>query len=406
MRDHGNREVVLQDGSGITVVEHAPLVHAEPVPKDLLQSPPPWALTLIERGATFRELVEKLGEAAQRVHHAEEMSELIRVAEQLAQTAQGRSTIDLVLTPDFMPRLIASMIPRAVAAPAMIIYENADASGRSAWISPWEDETIYPVSTLQQLQLDQAVSAVWQNHERSFVELFLFDGTDLQGRFVRFARVKTSTPGLPVVLDDSALNNRCRSLLGSFRSSPGRRFSAEHHLGSVITSIFAQRANTPFGTIRLTEQPQFSWDGYAYWLGPSGYPPPPKTAGLRLVFLFAISDVLYGPVNGSMHMTVLFKRPGGTSPVLYSTMTSSSRVPAPWNGGLFEDFRWTHHIEGIKWAIMDAMESIIGQLAGPEPGHLLIFPGRSATIPSPPATHWGLIELGRTDEDATIVLSP
>src|SRR5262249_60000754 len=42
--------------------------------------------------------------------------------------------------------------------------------------------------------------------------------------------------------------------------------------------------------------------------------------------------------------------------------------------------------------------------------HLLdlfeFFPGRSTIVPNPPSTHWGLIELGRTDDDCTIVLSP
>src|SRR5262249_20628059 len=30
-------------------------------------------------------------------------------------------------------------------------------------------------------------------------------------------------------------------------------------------------------------------------------------------------------------------------------------------------------------------------------------PGRSALVPTPPSTDWGLSELGRTDDDATIV---
>jgi len=45
-------------------------------------------------------------------------------------------------------------------------------------------------------------------------------------------------------------------------------------------------------------------------------------------------------------------------------------------------------------------------LAGTSPGSMRILPGRSTAVPTPPVTHWGLIELGQTDDDATIVLSP
>jgi len=198
------------------------------------------------------ELVEKLGQVARDTESRTQRQTVLRVVEQLALTDEGRQTIDRVLTPGFIPWLTA-FTPAAHSAlfvPAIIVYQNANAPGRYAWMSPWEDEVVWPVVTLQQLQLDQAISAEWEDNSRPFVELFLFDGPDLQGRLARFVRVQTATIELEVALDGPTLNDQSRSLLGSARSIPGRRFSAEQELGGAVTQAFSQWSQSAGVTIR------------------------------------------------------------------------------------------------------------------------------------------------------------
>src|SRR5262249_30086297 len=124
--------------------------------------------------------------------------------------------------------------------PSIVVYQNANAPGRVAWMDLWEDEGVWPVATLQQLQLDQAISAVWENNLPPFVELFLFDGPDLQGRLARFVRVHTGRRQPEIVLDASTWAKQARSLLGSSRSIPGRRFSAQDELSGAVSLTFAQ----------------------------------------------------------------------------------------------------------------------------------------------------------------------
>jgi hypothetical protein len=288
----------------------------------------------------------------------------------------------------------------------MVVYENANASGHSAWLNPHEDEAIYTVSMLQQLQLDQAISAVWQSNVHAFVELFLLDGPDLQGRLLRFARVSTSVAPLPVELGATAgLNDQTRSLLASSRSLPGRRYSANQHLLGLLTSSMAQHAQAPFGTITLTQTPRFSWDGYYWWQKYASVVP--KTAALRMRVDFRIDDVSDGQIVWSQIWDGIFERPGGAKPVQWHFAAAGLKVPQPWGGS--DDLsnpRWNRYISRERRRVLDAFAVAIGQLAGAAPGGLRIFPGRSAVVPSPPTTHWGLIEVGRTDDDATIVLSP
>ena len=207
-------EVRLEPDGRLSFKRTAPMDYSSPVPEGLLRNPPKWAESLIGRGATFVEFVEALGEAALHAESRPQHRTILRLVEQLALTDEGRQTIDRILTPRFIHWLTTATSTTRVAffLTAIIAFENANAPGRWAWISTWEDETVWPVATLQALVLDQAISAVWQDTVLPFVELFLFDGVDLEGRLTRIARVQTGVPELELVLDAPSLDNQSRSL--------------------------------------------------------------------------------------------------------------------------------------------------------------------------------------------------
>jgi hypothetical protein len=407
-------EIRREADGRLSFVRRAPIGYPTQVPKDLLRNPPKWAKSLVDRGTTFVELVETAGEVARGTESRAQRRSVLRVVEQLALTDEGRQTIDRVLTPGFIRWLAAvTPIPAFVFFPEIIVYQNANAPGREAWMSPWEDEDVWPEATLQRLQLDQAISAVWEDNVPPFVELFLFDGADLQGRFIRFARVHTNVRQLEVVLDASSLKDQSRSLLGSVRRIPGRRFSAEQELGGAVTQVFSewsQRSDVKqFGTASLAEPPHFSWDGYDDWLKSSSrYPPLPKTAALRIHLVIRIDDVLYGTTTASTVIDTILQRTGGTTPIQWVEDLGTINVPAPWCGGIDPGtIRWCILIEdALIRPLSTVVAQQIGLLAGASPGSVRMLPGRSARVPNPPSTHWGLIEIGRTDDDATIVLSP
>jgi hypothetical protein len=389
--------------------------YSKQVPKDLIQHPPTWAQSMLERGTTLLELVQAVGDAARQCETRAQLKRVLRVVEQLALTDEGRQTINSVLSPEFISWLTAVVSPRrpAIYIPAIIVYDDANTAWPAAWLSPWEDETVWPVATLQQVQLDQAISAVWQDNSRPFVELFLFDGPDLQGRLARIARVHTPVVELTLNLDDPSLDNQSRSLLAIARSTTGRRFSATQILGDTVTFAFSQFVSqsgvSQFGTASLTEVPGFSWDGYATWLNSGGrFPPLPKTAALRLLLSLRIDDVLFGTTTVSAIVQFeqfIYKRNGGSNPIEMVDESGSDNLSQPWAGD-FNTPRWGEFINGLGVSIGEAIAQRIDLLAGVSPGALRIFPGRSSIVPNPPQTHWGLIEIGRADDDATIVLFP
>jgi hypothetical protein len=408
-------EIRQEPDGRVSFILRAPIEYSTQVPKGLLRQPPKWAEALVERGTTFVELVQTVGEVARRSESRAQRRSLLGVVEQLAMTDEGRQTLDRILTPGFISWLVAITAPSRLAffIPAIIVFENANAPGKWGWITPWDDEEVWPVATLQQLQLDQTISAVWQDNIRPFVELFLFDGPDLQGRLTRIVRVQTAIPQLELVLDAPSLNDQSRSLVGSVRSIPGRRFSAEQELSGVVTQAFSewvsQSGVNQFGTASLVEPPQFSWDGYDIWLSSGGsFPPMPKTAALRIRLVIRIDDILYGTTTASGVFDYMLKRTGGVTPVAWVEERSFTNVPDPWRGDVSAgDVRWGYYfgqILGLQ--LTDVLVQGISLLAGASPGSLRILPGRSTGVPNPPSTHWGLIELGRTDDDCTIVLSP
>ena len=124
-----------------------------------------------------------------------------------------------------------------------------------------------------------------------------------------------------------------------------------------------------------------------------------------------VDDVLYGAVTATYIVDHMFRRTGGGTPVAWFYQQAwIFNLPSPWRG----DFnpppgavRWGYYILDILgFRLADVLTQHIGQLAGASPGSIRILPGRSTLVPNPPSTHWGLIELGRTDDDCTIVLSP
>src|SRR5262245_61082058 len=326
---------IRQEADGrVSFILRAPIEYSTSVPKGLLRQPPKWAEALIERGTTYVELVQTVGEAARRTESRAQRRSLLGVVEQLALTDEGRQTLDRTLTPAFISWLVAITAPSRLAffIPAIIVFENANAPGNWGWITPWNDEEVWPVATLQQLQLDQTISAVWQDNIRPFVELFLFDGPDLQGRLTRIVRVQTAIPQLELVLDAPSLNDQSRSLVGSARSIPGRRFSAKQELIGVVIQAFSewvsQSGVNQFGTASLAEPPQFSWDGYDIWLSSGGsFPPMPKTAALRIRLVIRIDDILYGTTTASGVFDYMLKRTGGVTPVAWVEERSFINVP-------------------------------------------------------------------------------
>src|SRR5262245_60191615 len=255
MQESITKEIPQEAEASISFTQSRVTDHSSLVPKGLLHRPPKWARPFLQRNATYAEVVQALGEEARRSKSRAEARSLLRVVEKLALTDEGRHTIDRVLTAGFIPWLSAIASRPLAYIPAIILYENADASGYSAWLNPWEDEAVWPVANLQAAHLDQAISAVWQDNNTPFVELFLFDGPDLQGRFVRVVRVNTPETQLVLELDAPGLDDQARSVLGSARGGPGRRFSANQELKAAVESTFWQWASEPvvtqFGTALL-----------------------------------------------------------------------------------------------------------------------------------------------------------
>jgi hypothetical protein len=268
---------------------------------------------------------------------------------------------------------------------------------------------MWPESELQLRNLDLQIAAVWLDNGRPFVELFLFDGPELQGRLTRFARVHTPTIPLPVMLDDPSLKNQARSLLGGEFSTHGRRFSAASEFTDTAQQFFQTQLSGPWpmGTATLTKAPTFSWDGYSLW---RQYGTGPKSAALRVTWDFQIEDTQYGATNGSAYFDVVFGRPGGAQPISASMGGGGASVPQPWAGtGRPPDdpsARWVGYMNEVislywPWVLGPS----IGNLAGPSAGSVFFLPGRSANVPHA-ASDWELIEIGHTDDDATLVLIP
>ena len=413
MQDDAQVRVITHDDGSLTMLPDPPVMPTAHVLQSFLKDLPEWAKVQVERGAALPALVGAMGDAARTCQTVEDYRSVFGVAERLAVVGDGRHAIDDVLTPAFMPWLLARshLISALALPPSIILYDQADISlpGARIWLTPWEDEAVYPVAKLQAQQLDQSISAVWQDNFPAFSELFLFGGADLRGSYMRFARVKTPVTPLPISLAGSSFDNQTRSVLGSIRSGGGRRFSATDTLTATVTLAFSNRSTTPHGTMVLTQPPRFSWDGYALWLA-AGIFPNPKVAGLTTRLDFRIDDVAFGSTHGTFIHNLKMVRPGVPEPVMHGGASGLIGIPQPWRGdssppnarwGKVLDNLFLHlgqHIEGIPKAI--------SQLAGPGPGSILILPGHSTAVPTPPATHWGLVETGHTDDDATIVLLP
>ena len=135
------------------------------------------------------------------------------------------------------------------------------------------------------------------------------------------------------------------------------------------------------------------------------FPPPPKTAALRTHLVVRIDDIAFGATTFSVDIDVILKRVGGAKPIVWVEASAVDNLTQPWAGNATNP-RWNAYINTLILELGTALADSIGLLAGAAPGSIRIFPGRSTTIPNPPTTHWGLIEIGRTDDDATIVLFP
>ena len=82
---------IRQDADGrVSFILRAPIEYSTYVPKDLLRQPPKWAKDLVERGTSFVELVQTVGEVARGTESRAQHRSLLGVVEQLALTYEGR----------------------------------------------------------------------------------------------------------------------------------------------------------------------------------------------------------------------------------------------------------------------------------------------------------------------------
>lgn len=393
------------------------------MPRDLIRDPPEWVQALVGKSASVAEFLAVLGARARDARTMDQRKELFTVFEQFALWREGRDAADLILGPDFAYKLTLDYEPH-VAAPAglrdpAIIVSPADVpvifpgANPGVWLNPWQDEFVWPEKELQSRHIDRRISQVWLNNWRPFVELFLFDGPDLQGRMARFARVWTPNADLPIELDEQSLRGQARSLLGGEFNTSGRRFSASARLTQAAEQCFASAvAASAYGTATLTRAPQFSWDGYDGWLRvPPGTPQTysvNKRAALRVRWDFQIDDIEYGITVGTMTAENSFLCPGDLRPIQWEGSSISHDVPPPWRGGS-HDFppphRWgmlLNYNVGLEFARQ--LQGLLLDLAGSPPNSMLVLPGQSTAIPQAP--QHDLREVGQTTDDATIVFFP
>ena len=410
------QEVVFRDG-----VAHfrrvASVEERTSMPRDLIRDPPEWVQALVGKSASVSEFLAVLGARARDARTVEQRKELFTVFEQFALWGQGRHAADLVLGPDFIYKLTLDYQP-TVAAPVglrdpAIIVAPVDVrvifSGANpgVWLNPWQDEFVWPESELQSRRIDRRISNVWLNNWRPFVELFLFDGPDLQGRLARFARVWSPNADLPIELDDQSLRGQARSLLGGEFNTSGRRFSASAQFTQAAEQCFkSAMAHSPYGTATLTRAPQFSWDGYDDWLK---HPSDPKRAALRVRWDFQIDDVDYGITVGSVTCDYTFRCP----PINWAGAGWDwGDIPFPWCGG--DPFgvggpplppRWGAYLNIYLFdQLAGQLQGLLRDLAGSPTNSMLVLPGQSTAIPQAPQLD--LKEIGQTTDDATIVFFP
>lgn len=376
------------------------------MPRDLIRDPPEWVQALVGKSASVSEFLAVLGARARDARTMDQRKELFTVFEQFALWREGRDAADLILGPDFAYKLTLDYEPH-VAAPAglrdpAIIVSPADVkvifpgANPGVWLNPWQDEFVWPEKELQSRHIDRRISQVWLNNWRPFVELFLFDGPDLQGRMARFARVWTPNADLPIELDEQSLRGQARSLLGREFNTSGRRFSASARLTQAAEQCFASAvAASAYGTATLTRAPQFSWGGY-------------ERTALRVRWDYQIDDIEYGSTVGTITAENSFWCPGKLRPIQWAGLSITTDIPDPWAGGLHDlppPHRWRQlliYSVGLKFARQ--LEGLLLDLAGSPPNSMLVLPGQSTAIPQAP--QHDLREVGQTTDDATIVFFP
>ena len=72
-------EVREESDGQVRFTRRAPIDYDRQVPRDLFRRAPKWAESLLERGTTFVELVESLGEEARRTESLAQRRSLLRV---------------------------------------------------------------------------------------------------------------------------------------------------------------------------------------------------------------------------------------------------------------------------------------------------------------------------------------
>ena len=111
MNDSISQRTGREEGH-VVFSQRAPIGYATEVPKNLVQNPPKWARSLLERGTTISELVEAIGDAARAGYSRAQLRRVLNVVEQLALMDDVRQTIDIKLSPNFIPWLTTVALPQ------------------------------------------------------------------------------------------------------------------------------------------------------------------------------------------------------------------------------------------------------------------------------------------------------
>jgi hypothetical protein len=115
------------------------------------------------------------------------------------------------------------------------------------------------------------------------------------------------------------------------------------------------------------------------------------------------------PTKKSSLFEVPLCMPWHIASIQWQSSLALLNIPQPWFGGVGlppPAFRWGVNMDGaLDLEFAGNLEGLLLGLAGSPPNSMLILPGHSTAIPNAPQ-HWGLIEIGRTVDDATIVFYP
>ncbi|MBM4206416.1 MAG: hypothetical protein FJ194_20110 [Gammaproteobacteria bacterium] len=350
--------------------------------------------SLIQPESSLRDLVYLLGarlhviattgEEKTRRHEESpglQLADPLEITRTISATDVGRQLIREILGEKFLQWMDFTDLKLLIWIPAIILYPGQVSAETAVWLPLWNNEAIWPERELAARGLSQNIAAVWQDNSVPFIELFLFDGPDLQGTFQRTLRVQTPNKAVPIIISHPpGQPDRTRSLLGWSYATAGRRFSAKELLTTLAIDSFNGLSAVSLGTVSLVGEPAFGWDGYAQFLATQD--PQSRIASLLIEWEVLINDVQFGPTVGRIRSTLLLKRsPGAVS--ITVTGSTTTNIPAPWRNGtnVANPYRWSWHLGTSLLSFTTVCRNLLSALAGTALGIVRIAPGRCLTTP-------------------------